>query len=221
MLEINPSSAEIYCEFWTYQGWKVEDLHFDPKEWMWKKQGAMEETHFFDYKTRRGYKIIIQSSSTRLKFDEYLESMGFSGQQRKLFFLRLWHPWMPKKISTMIWLTIAEGIPVGAWRRRIGQSGECNLCVGGMLQTARHAFFDCARVKIIWDKIRELMSPIHSAPKIGTWEQALYGDLGHPRIVNTAEDILWESGSHCMISDRTLWDVFRMSTIWYLWCQHV
>lgn len=62
------------------------------------------------------------------------------------------------------------------------------------------------------------MNRIKSAPKISTWEQALYTDLGHPRLTNTTNDILWESGAQCMISQRTLWDVLRMAT---MWCHYV
>lgn len=65
------------------------------------------------------------------------------------------------------------------------------------------------------------MDPVLGVQKIDTWEQALYGNLGHPRFNNTAEDILWDSGAQCAISARTLWDTFRMAIIWFLWCQYV
>lgn len=126
----------------------------------------------------------------------------------------------PQKISMMIWLTIAGGIPVGEWRRKIGHSGLCNLCDKGVIQTPKHAFFECEAVSPVWTKIRELTSVVRGAPKIETWEQALYGNLGHPRFTNT-KDILWESGTHCKISETTLWDTLRMATIWFLWCQYV
>lgn len=121
----------------------------------------------------------------------------------------------------MIWLTIADGIPIGEWRRRIGHTGLCNLCGKDEIQSSKHAFFDCDMVRPIWIKVRELLIGISGAPLIDTWEMALYGDLGHPRIKEIAEDALWESGTHCTISARTLWDTFQMAIIWFLWCQYV
>lgn len=221
VLKINPQDISLYNNFSVFGDGKVRNLHFDPKEWVWRRQGRLEETNFFDYKTRRGYRIIIQSISIRLKFDKHLEDRGFSGQQRRQFFMRLWHPWLPRKVSTMIWLTIAEGIPVGDWRRRIGHTGLCNLCGEGQLQTPEHAFFGCVAIQPIWVKVRELFSGISGAPMISSWELALYGNLGHPRIDDMAEDVLWESGTHCTISARTLWDTFRMALIWFMWCQYV
>lgn len=53
VLKINLQSIAIYENFWFYESGRVEDLHFDPKEWVWKKHGLMEETNFFDYKTKR------------------------------------------------------------------------------------------------------------------------------------------------------------------------
>lgn len=88
-----------------------------------------------------------------------------------------------------IWLTIADRIPVGEWRRKIGHFGICNLCNTGDLQTTRHAFFECEAMVPIWTKIREIMSLVPGAPKIDTWEQALYGNLGHPRFNSTNKDI--------------------------------
>lgn len=149
-MKINPQGLAIYSEFWLYEKGMVRDLHFDPKEWVWNRQGPMEETHFFDCKTKRGYRIILQDISVRLKFDQCLEGRGYSGQQRKDFFLTLWHPWLPRKVSMMVWLIIADGLPVGEWRRKIGHSGLCNLCTEGVLQTSKHAFFECEAVRPVW-----------------------------------------------------------------------
>ncbi len=50
----------------------------------------------------------------------------------------MWHPWFPKKILTMMWLTMVEGLPIGAWCMKIGQEGICNLCTKSTLETTQH-----------------------------------------------------------------------------------
>lgn len=58
----------------------------------------------------------------------------------------------------MIWLTIAEGLPIGAWRVRMGHSGICPLCQGNHMQTAKHGFFTYQAVRPAWEKLQELLS---------------------------------------------------------------
>ena len=210
---------------WAYRSGRITDLQMDPKEWTWDRQGLMKRTHFFDYSCRRGYRIIIKNQHRQFGFDQWMEGTGYNYGQRKSFFAKLWHTWLPRKVSSMIWLTIADGLPIGAWRRRcIGQASLCTLCPCGEVQTAEHAFFTCASVTEAWDRLRHIFRKGGRFFRITTWANALYGDIGHPlppgRRCNTQEDHLWDVGKECRISLETPFHILRCTLIWYIWCQH-
>lgn len=125
----------------------------------------------------------------------------------------------------MIWLTIADGLPIGAWRQRcIGQSGTCTLCNLQVLQTSEHALFACQSVTEAWSRLRHINTLAQRPPGLARWEDALYGDLGRPlppgRQGSTEEEHLWEGGKSCRISKETPFYIIRCGMIWYIWCQH-
>ena len=82
------SDADLLFPFGTG---RVRDLGFDPMEWSWRKMGAMKKEPFFSYSTKRRYRIIIQAQHRQLLFDQRLEAWGYSIQQRRDFFKKLWH----------------------------------------------------------------------------------------------------------------------------------
>lgn len=105
-------------------------------------KGLLKPTHFFSYSTKHGCRIIIESHWKYMRFEKELISRGYSPKQRSQFFRRLWHEWI-RKIISMIWLAIAGGLPVGAWRTRMGLPGECSLYGTGALQSIEYALYSC------------------------------------------------------------------------------
>ncbi len=101
----------------------------------------MKAIEFFNYSTKRGYKVGMQSVPTNLKLDEQLAQEGYNLKKTTKLYLSLWHPWLPRKVSAMLWLIIAEGLPVEARRTNIGLPRECKVCqwVG---EEIRAPFFD-------------------------------------------------------------------------------
>lgn len=63
-----------------------------------------------------------------MTLDLELEREGFNSKTRAKFFNRIWHPYLPRKVSAMQWLILTKGLPVGAWREKIGLPNSCELC---------------------------------------------------------------------------------------------
>jgi hypothetical protein len=147
---------------WTIGDGKVVNLTFDPGEWTWKRAGAIKLGHFYSYTTKRGYRYIIDRQKKQSPFDKIVEDMGYSIGERKRFYLKLWHPRVQRKISSMIWVTGSGGLPLAYWRcvRKIKptETGLCDLCNTGHMQTSEHAFLSCPSVKEVWDRYYSLRS---------------------------------------------------------------
>jgi hypothetical protein len=103
----------------VHQDGKGNNLNFDPKELIWPRKGIMKEANFYGYTTKWGYKIIVDRISEKSKFDLQLQDMDYSRQECKNFFQSLWHKWILRKVSTMIWLIFQGGLLLGAWRAKL------------------------------------------------------------------------------------------------------
>ncbi len=128
---------------WVFEGGKILELHLGPKEWCWRKRGSFLESNIFGYTTKRGYKEINSRQGCQLSFDFELQQSRITLRPKKFIFSKLWHPWLPHKVSTMIWLILANGLLVGTWRTEMGQEGSCQVCNARALETTEHTFSSC------------------------------------------------------------------------------
>lgn len=109
------------------QDW-ISNLDWDPKDWQWRRIGILADTTVLNYTTKRGYRAAVQQNHHQMKLDAELETSGFNSKARAKFFNRIWHSYLPRKVSAFQWLILTEGLPVGAWRERIGLPSQCQLC---------------------------------------------------------------------------------------------
>jgi hypothetical protein len=64
----------------------------------------------------------------------------------------------------MKWLILANSLPVGAWRRRIGHRSNCTLYNTRTLETLEHMFLTCSWVTDAWQKFNIIWCAIGFAP---------------------------------------------------------
>ena len=206
---------------WIFRGGLIKELDFDPKEWMWKRKGTLEEVGFFGYSTKRGYRIITDKQSRQPKFDKALMEMGYTGSQRKKFYLELWHPWVPRKVGTMVWLTCNEGLPLAEWRKTIGMPGDgkCNLCQEGLLESPQHTFMTCTATRQAWHQFRSLRQEAGLAVGFSSWHEILTGLSPPSRSAEPIQDDpIPEENEGIKMTVEKPWDILRMSIIWCIWC---
>jgi hypothetical protein len=155
VLDFNPVTIEEPdCTLWLWGGDWICNLELDPKEWQWRRVGALPETTMLNYSTKRGYRIVMKQNNHTMKVDAELEAAGYNSKTRAKFFNRIWHPYLPRKVSAMQWLILAEGLPVGAWRERVGLPTNCQLCPSQDRETLQHAFQDCTEIQQVWTLFR-------------------------------------------------------------------
>jgi hypothetical protein len=56
----------------------------------------------------------------------------------------------------MIWLTLANGLPMGSWKAKMGQEGSCKVCNARALETTKQDFSSCETLEGMWEKVNLL-----------------------------------------------------------------
>ena len=112
---------------WLWGNKPIENLEWDPKDWTWRRIGILPETNILNYSTKRGYRVALRQDNNQMHVDAELEAAGYNSKARAKFFNKVWHPYLPCKVSAMQWLILTEGLPVGVWREKIGLPSDCQL----------------------------------------------------------------------------------------------
>lgn len=81
---INPQEPSIGNR-WTVGDDRVKTLLFDSREWNWRWARTLDETHFFGYTKKKGYKIAMDTISVQSPFDKGYSSWATPRPSGKSF----------------------------------------------------------------------------------------------------------------------------------------
>ena len=222
VLDFNPQDdTEEDQTLWLWGNTAVINLEWDPKEWNWRRLGILPDTNILNYATKRGYRVALKQDNNRMEVDVELEAAGYNSKSRAKFFNRIWHPYLPRKVSALQWLILTGGLPVGAWREKVGLPSACQLCPGGERETLQHSFQNCIEVRQAWELFRTTRALTDNTPAYHSWKDISRGLLTEPDGPSVEEDLRWDTASSFSINTETPWDILRAQLLWAIWCQRV
>ena len=223
VLDCNPPLDDTTEEqtLWIWGNNWVVDLPWDPKEWTWRRLGPLPDTSILNYSTKRGYRVALRQDNNRMPVDTELETEGFDSKARAKFFNRIWHPYIPRKVSALQWLILAEGVPVGAWREKLGLPGHCLLCASQERETLQHAFLECEEIKDAWSYLRKTRVAAGLTPAYTTWREVSRGLMTDPGGPTVEAELQWDTAAAFTLNADTPWDVLRAQLLWAIWRQRV
>ena len=187
----------------------------------WRRIGVLAENTVLNYSTKRGYRVALQQNTSAMKVDVELEEAGYNSKTRAKFFNRIWHPYLPRKVSAMQWLILTEGLPVGAWRERVGLPNTCQLCPQQLKETLQHAFQECSEIARTWVLFHSLRQVAGLPPSYCTWKEISRGLLTDPPGPSVEENLRWDTAAAFTITADTPWDILRANLLWAIWCARV
>ena len=196
-------------------------MEWDPKDWSWRRVGMLPDTSVLNYTTKRGYRTALKQENHQMTIDAELEASGFDGKARDKFWNKIWHPYLPRKVSAMQWLLLAEGLPVGSWREKVGLNGACQLCILQERETTKHAFLDCEEVKQAWELFRNIIAKTNLPPAYHTWTEISRGLMTIPSGPSVEAELRWDTASEFSINMETPWDILRAQLLWAIWSQRL
>lgn len=144
LIDFNPTDdREDEFTLWLWGADWIHYLEWDPKKWMWRRIKILAETSVLNCTIKRGCRVALQQDNHTMKVDAELTVASFNNKTREKNFNRIWHPYLPRKVSAMQWLILTAGLPVGAWGEHTCLLSDCQLCSAQEKETLQHAFFDC------------------------------------------------------------------------------
>lgn len=222
VLDYNPKDeTEPDQSLWLWGKDWISNLEWDPKGWQWRRLGILPDTLVMNYTTKRGYRIALKQNTQQMTLDSELEREGYNSKTRAKFFNRIWHPYLPRKVAAMQWLILTEGLPVGAWRERIGLPSNCELCSNPIRETLQHAFMECPHLSRAWDLFRNTRRAAKLPPSYLSWLDINRGLLREPPGPQIEEELRWDTDSALSLNADTPWDILRAQLLWSIWCQKV
>ncbi len=87
----------------------------------------MGDTPFFGYSTKRGYQSARKLAHT-LGIHSFIQQLNLQNSSISQMITRIWHNSHPRKVGTLIWLTLNRGVPVATWLQCMGISPFCKVC---------------------------------------------------------------------------------------------
>jgi hypothetical protein len=100
--------------FWIFESGFIQDLPWDPGEWHWKPVEPLGDAPLFGYTAKRGY-INAKSLMRPSHMITFIRGLNLRNTTTNQAIARIWHNSRPKKVGTLIWLTLNQGLPVGSW----------------------------------------------------------------------------------------------------------
>jgi len=100
--------------YWIFESGIIKNLPWDPGEWHWKEVHPLGDAPFFGYTAKRGYKN-VKSSLRSPGIITFIDSLNLRNSSISQVVARIWHNSRPRKVGTLVWLTLNQGLPTGTW----------------------------------------------------------------------------------------------------------
>jgi hypothetical protein len=176
-----PAPSKKSQLFWIFESGFIQDLPWDPGEWRWQEQPPMGDAPFFGYTAKKGYNSICQPTQ-KSSMTNFLEELKLRNSSTAQLTARIWHNARPRKVGTLIWLTLNKGLPVGTCLRTMGLPSQCKVCNVNVEETPQHCLLECPMAQRAWEAFKSIWSEWHAPNDLHvTWPFVLLGEAAMER----------------------------------------
>jgi hypothetical protein len=141
--------------FWIFESGFIQDLPWDPGEWHWKTSPPLGDAPFYGYTAKRGY-INVRNPMRIPHMISFIQGLGLRNTSTQQAIARIWHNSRPKKVGTLILLTLNQGLPVESLLQLMGIPPHCKVCSSGAEETPQHYLLDCPTAQIAWKAFKRI-----------------------------------------------------------------
>ncbi|CAM6033220.1 unnamed protein product, partial [Sphagnum compactum] len=203
--------------YWIFDSGLIQNLPWDPGEWHWQPSPPLGDAPFFGYSAKRGYSS-IRKSAHMSSMATFLKDLNLRNSTTTQLTARIWHSARPRKVGTLIWLILNNGLLVGTWLRTMGLPSLCKVCDANKEESPQHCLLECDMAQRAWDAYKRIWSKWHSpdSPEI-TWPFVLLGEA----TIEQEDDPLGRLAYHVggFTYPRQPLDILRSLIVYRLWTE--
>jgi len=129
--------------YWIHETRFIQDLPWDLGEWHWWTNPPLGDAPFFGYTAKRGY-INSQKTTHSSNMLTFLQGLNLRNTTPSEMTAWLWHNARPRKVGTLIWLTLNQGLPVGTWLQLMEINPLCKVCDSNAEESPQHCLLECS-----------------------------------------------------------------------------
>jgi hypothetical protein len=100
-----PTLGKNPLTYWIFETGFIQELSWDPGEWHWQATPPLGDSPFFGYTAKRGYRN-AQSSTHTPAMNTFIQGLNLSNSTTSQVTARIWHNSRPRKVGTLIWITL-------------------------------------------------------------------------------------------------------------------
>ncbi len=90
---------------------------------------------------------------------------------------RIWHNSCPRKVGTLIWITLNHGLSVGMWLQHMGIPLHYKVCDCNEEESPQHYLLECPRVLEAWEAYKGIWKEWEAPEELDiTWPFLLLGE---------------------------------------------
>ncbi len=135
----------------------------------------MGDAPLFGYSAKRGYQSAKKPTHTP-DIHSFIQQLNLQSSSVSQMITRIWHNSRPRKVGTLIWLTLNRGLPIGTWLQCMGISPSSKVCDIGIPESPQHCLFECLFVKRAWEAFKGVWQKWKASNKVTpSWPFILLG----------------------------------------------
>ncbi len=73
----------------------------------------------------------------------FIQGLNLRNSTTTQVIARIWHNARPKKVGTLIWLTLNQGLPIGTWLQLMGIPPHCKVYDSSQVESPIHCLLEC------------------------------------------------------------------------------
>jgi hypothetical protein len=97
---------------WIFESSFINGLPWDSGEWHLQASSQMGDFPFFDYSAKQGYRN-ARKPTLSINICSFIQRLNLQNSTVMQVIARIWHNFRPRKVGTLIWLTLNRGLSVG------------------------------------------------------------------------------------------------------------
>jgi hypothetical protein len=171
-----PAPGKNPFMYWIFETCFIQDLPWDPGEWHWWSNPPLGNSLFFGYTTNKGYTNIRKTTHTS-NMQAFFQGLNLRNTTNSQMIAKLWHNAGPRKVGTLIGLTLNKRLLVGTWLELMGISPQCKVCDSNSEESLQHCLLECPMGQCAWKAFKRIWVKWQAPQDLAiTWPFAQLGE---------------------------------------------